>query len=304
MATCTMPEELRPIVAARPELLHALFFRETAKALQTIAGIPRHLGAELGMVGVLHTWGRQLQLHPHIHYIIPGGGLAPYGTWRAARCADWLLPGDAVAAAVRAGMDEALRHAAPDLHAQVPARVWRAGWWVHWLPAGTGENVVKYLARYVHRTAITDERILAADDEHVTFCYTDTETQQRKECTLTADDGARQRGEGEARSEAEGEANGCPHGGRGAEQFMRRYLQHVPPPGQHRVRYFGWMHPSAKARRLKVETLLAVVIVVNEKAAEPPPWHLCCRHCGEFALVKTGNLACGPPTCAPRTRAG
>ena len=265
LATCTMPEELRPIVAARPELLHALFFRETAKALQTIAGIPRHLGADvarqrgdgrasgatrsaaqgekrgcplrgrrdeqLGMVGVLHTWGRQLQLHPHIHYIIPGGGLAPHGTWRAARCADWLLPGDAVAAAVRAGMDEALRHAAPDLHAQVPARVWRAGWWVHWLPAGTGENVVKYRARYVHRTAITDERILAADDEHVTFCYTDTATQTRKECTLTADDGARQRGEGEARSEAEGEANGCPHGGRGAEQFMRRYLQHVPPPG-------------------------------------------------------------------------
>jgi hypothetical protein len=225
------------------------------------------------MVGVLHTWGRQLQLHPHLHYIIPGGGLAPDGTWRAAKRSDWLLPGDAVAAAVRAGMDEALRHAAPDLHAQVPASAWRDGWWVHWLPAGSGENVVKYLARYVHRTAITDERIFAADDEHVTFCYTDTETQQRKECALTAD------------------------------EFMRRYLQHVPPPGQHRVRYFGWMHPSAKARRLKVETLLAVVIVVRAKVAEPPPWHLCCRHCGEFALVKTGHLARGPPTCAPRKSA-
>ena len=203
-----------------------------------------------------------------------------------------------------AGGGEALLNAPAvgDAGAQVPARCWRAGWWVHWLPAGTGENVVKYLARYVHRTAITDERILAADDEHVTFCYTDTATQTRKECTLTADDGARQRGEGEARSEAEGEANGCPHGGRGAEQFMRRYLQHVPPPGQHRVRYFGWMHPSAKARRLKVETLLAVVIVVRAKAAEPPPWHLCCRHCGEFALVKTGNLPRGPP-CALRQSA-
>jgi hypothetical protein len=273
MATCTLPEELRPVVAARPELLHALFFREAARALQAIAAHPRHLGAELGMVGVLHTWGRQLQLHPHLHFIIPGGGLAPDGTWRAAKRSDWLLPGDAVAAAVRAGMDEALRHAAPDLHAQVPARCWREGWWVHWLPAGSGENVVKYLARYVHRTAISDERIRTADDEHVTFCYTDTATQQRKECTLSAD------------------------------EFMRRYLQHVPPPGQHRVRYFGWMHPAAKARRLKVETLLAVVIMVKAPAAEPPPWHLRCPHCGVFALVKTGNLARGPPTCARKTDA-
>jgi len=77
----------------------------------------------------------------------------------------------------------------------------------------------------------------------------------------------------------------------------------VPPPGQHRVRYFGWMHPAAKARRLKVETLLAVVIVVKAPAAEPPPWHLRCPHCGVFALVKTGNLARGPPTCARKTDA-
>jgi hypothetical protein len=124
---------------------------------------------------------------------------------------------------------------------------------------------------------------------------TDTETPQRKDCTLTRDDGARQRGEGEA--------NGCPRNGPSAEQFRRRYLQHVPPPGQHRVRYFGWMDPSAKARRLNVEPLLAAVIVVKEKAPEPPPWHLRCPHCGEFALIKTGHLARGPPTCGPSKRA-
>jgi len=170
-------------------------------------------------------------------------------------------------------MDEALRHAAPDLHAQVPDSCWPDGWWGHWQPAGTGENVVKYLARYVRRTAISDERIVAMTDESVTFRYTDSATQARWECTLTAD------------------------------EFMRHYLRHMPPPGQHRVRYFGWMHPAAKARRLKVETLLAVVIVVKAPEAQPPPWHLCCRHCGEFALVKTGNLARGPPTCALRQSA-
>ena len=69
------------------------------------------------------------------------------------------------------------------------------------------------------------------------------------------------------------------------------------------MRYFGWLHPSAKARRLKVETLLAVVIVVKETAAEPPPWQLRCPHCGEFALVRTGNLPRGPPRCTPRQSA-
>jgi len=79
----------------------------------------------------------------------------------------------------------------------------------------------------VHRTAISDERILAADERSVTFRYTDTATREKKTCTLSA------------------------------EEFMRRYLLHVPPPGQHRVRYFGWMHPGARARRAVVETLLA-----------------------------------------------
>ena len=274
LVTFTVPEELRPACAARPELLHDLLFTHAAAALQTLAARPRHLGAELGFVGVLHTWGRQLQHHPHLHFIVPGGGLSADGrSWKNARRADWLLPGDALAAAMRGGMDGALRAAAPELHAAVPDSCWREGWWVHTEPAGSGENVVKYLARYVSRTAISDERILAADDETVRFAYTDTKTQARRECTLSAD------------------------------EFMRRYLQHVPPPGRHRVRYFGWAHPAAKARRMKVETLLAKPIVVREKPAEPPPWHLRCPHCAQFSLVRVGTLArtggAGPARAPP-----
>jgi hypothetical protein len=146
---------------------------------------------------------------------------------------------------------------------------------VHSQPAGSGTNVVKYLARYVGRTAISDERIVSANDERVTFKYTDSATQQRKVCTVSA------------------------------PEFMRRYLQHVPPPGQHRVRYFGWMHPAAKSRRMKVETLLAKPIVVREFVAEPQ-WHLRCSHCStvecdRFTLVCVGRLprqARGPPVCA------
>lgn len=221
-------------------------------------------------MGVLHTWGRQLQLHPHVHFVVPGGGLrADHRKWRKTRKPDWLLPGDALAAAFRRSMDEALHAAAPDLHAQLPSAIWRDGWWVHTQPAGSGTKVVRYLARYVGRTAISDERIVAATDEHVRFRYTDTATQQKRECTLSAD------------------------------EFMRRYLQHVLPPGLHRVRYFGWMHPSAKRRRLIVDTLLAVMIIVRAKTDAPPAWHLRCRHCDQFTLVCVGPIerARAPPIC-------
>jgi hypothetical protein len=79
---------------------------------------------------------------------------------------------------------------------------------------------------------------------------------------------------------------------------MRRYLRHVPPPGQHRVRYFGWMHPTAKKRRMIVETLLAVPILVRP-AADEPSWHLRCAHCGAFTLVCVAKIPRNPPTCDP-----
>lgn len=267
LVTCTVPEPLRPAFAAQPERLHDLFFVQAAAALQAVAAIPRHLGAELGMLGVLHTSGRQLQLHPHLHFIVPGGGLRPdRKKWRKSRQPDWFLPNDAVAAALRQRMEVALRAAAPDLHAAIPDSVWREAWWVHVQPAGSGENVVKYLARYVQHTAISDERLLAADDESVRFAYTDSRSGERRECELPA------------------------------AEFLRRYLQHVLPPGQHRVRYFGWMHPAAKRRRLIVETLVAAVIVVRPALPEPP-WHLRCPHCERFTLVAVARLmpARAPP---------
>jgi hypothetical protein len=257
-------------VGARPELLHDLLFRESAATLQQVAAEPRLLGAELGFVGVLHTWGRQLQHHPHVHFVVPGGGLRADGKkWIPARQPDWLLPVAKLAAVFRRRFEGALRASAPALHATVPAGTWRRPWIVHSQPAGSGTNVVRYLARYVGRTAISDERVVAADDDTVTFRYTDSATREKKTCTLAA------------------------------AEFLRRYMQHVLPPGRHRVRYFGWQHPAAKARRMVVETLLATPIVI----AAPPPvpqWQLRCPHCGAFALVRVGRLprqARAPPQC-------
>jgi len=273
MVTFTVPEQLRPLFATRPDLLHDLFFAQAAAALQSVADRPRLLGAVLGMVAILHTWGRQLQHHPHLHFIIPGGGLSVDGLrWVPTRQPDWLLPRRAVAAAFRQGFEAALRAAAPQLHAQIADSVWRKTWQIHCQHAGSGEAVVRYLARYVFRTAISDARILAADDQGVSFRYVDSETKQPGTARFTA------------------------------EEFMRRYLQHVLPPGQHRVRYFGWMHPGARARRRAVETLLATVIVVR-RAEAPPPWHLRCPHCGAFSLVAIGTIKRGasPPICQPTT---
>lgn len=272
LVTFTVPAELRAIFVAQPEVMHAMLFGESAATLQQLAAEKRLLGAELGFVGVLHTWGRQLQHHPHVHYIVPGGGLSPDGRkWIPARQRDWLLPVAKLAAVFARRMEEAVRTEAPAWHAAAPAGTWRRRWSVHAQPAGSGEAIVRYLARYVRRTAISDERIVAAGEERVTFRYTDSATQQRRLCTLEA------------------------------EEFLRRYLQHVPPPGQHRVRYFGWMHPSAKARRMRVETLLQKPIVVTAAPPERPQWHLRCPHCARFTLVRVGSLprqARAPPRCS------
>jgi hypothetical protein len=269
LVTFTVPAELRLAFTAQPVLLHDLLFTQAAHTLQEVAAVPRLLGAELGFVGVLHTWGRKLQHHPHVHFVVPGGGLRG-AKWIGARQPDWLLPVAKLATAFRRRTESALRASAPALHATVPAGVWRGRWVVHSQPAGTGANVVRYLARYVGRTAISDERIVAADDSAVTFRYTDSATQQRKQCTLSA------------------------------AEFLRRYLQHVLPPGQHRVRYFGWMHPAAKARRMLVETALAMSIVIAPLPVQPQ-WHLRCAHCGAFTLVRVASLARrarAPPICA------
>ena len=255
MVTFTLPAELREVFRAEAKIVIDAMFAESARALQTIAAQPKHLGAQLGLVGVLHTWGHQLQLHPHIHYIVPGGGLRgdDEPQWREPKSPDWLLPAAPVATAFRAGLEAALRAALPSWHATVPSSCWRRKWVVDMRHVGSGEAALKYLARYVNKSAIDDERIVALADDHVRFGYVDSATGEHRECRLDAD------------------------------EFLRRYLQHVLPAGVHRVRYFGWEHPAAHRRRRQIECLLEVVITVRE----PEPlvrWHLVCKHCGQQPL--------------------
>jgi hypothetical protein len=272
--TFTVPATLRAAFAAQPALLADLLFANAFRALQSVAARAGALGAQIGATAVIHTWGRQLQHHPHLHIITPGGGLSfDNERWIETRNPKWFLPIGAVASAFRDGFEQALAAEAPALHAAIPDSTWRKDWNVDIKHAGSGREVVRYLARYVKRTAISDERIMEADDEHVRFRYTDSETGQPRELTLSA------------------------------EAFMRRYLRHVPVPGQHRVRYFGWMHPAAKRRRMKIEGLLKKEIVVRKEPV-PPDWSRQCPHCNKFTLEFYCEIPRGLPMPAkPRREA-
>ena len=130
---------------------------------------------------------------------------------------------------------------------------------VHSQPAGSGEAAVKYLSAYVQRTALSNQRILADQDGRITVSYTESKTKARKTLVLEAD------------------------------TFIARVLSHVLPPRLVKVRYFGWLHPRAKTRFLKVQTFLAVPLFFD-RATPKPPIHLRCRLCGKPALVRIGRL--------------
>jgi len=271
LVTFTVPQQLRLLARDHADWFLDTLFEESAATLQEIAANPRHLGAELGFFGVYHSWSRTLGLHPHVHYIVPGGGLRPdHRAWRRTRRPDFLLPVEALSARFCSRIEERLRATHPDVHAAISSSVWRNDWVVHSQPAGSGEAALKYLSRYVFRTAFGGDRQVHHHDDgsdRVSFQYVDSDTQQPRVCSLARD------------------------------TFIGRFLQHALPPGLHRIRYFGWMHPSAKRRRLIVETLVLALFTVRPHTApvDSPPWHRCCPHCGAFSLVITATFPRAPP---------
>jgi hypothetical protein len=224
LVTFTLPAELRAIARSNQKTLYNLLFRASAAALLQLAQDPRFVGARLGMVGVLHTWTRQLLYHPHVHYIVTGGGLTADGRWRSAR-KDFLMPVKALSRIFRAKLRDALKMT--DLFAQVPARVWRKDWVVHSEPVGSGVQAFQYLAPYIFRVALSNNRLRKLENGQVTFSYKESATDQLKHCTVTA------------------------------EEFIRRFLQHVLPPRFIKVRYYGLLSPAQRRRLLNARQLLS-----------------------------------------------
>ena len=211
LVTFTLPQELRATARSHQKTVYNILFRASSQALQKLALDPRFVGGRIGMVGVLHTWTRDLRYHPHVHYIVPGGGLDGDGRWRCSRN-EFLVPGKPLAILFRAKVRAELKKAGLLTH--VDTQAWKKNWVVDLEPVGTGEAAFKYLAPYIFRVAISNNRILKLEDGKVTFQYKESATNQIKFSTVPA------------------------------EEFIRRFLQHVLPKRFVKVRYYGLLSPS------------------------------------------------------------
>src|SRR5271169_1446558 len=170
LVTFTLPPELRAVARSHQRIIYSALFEASSEALRKLAADPKFLGTDrLGFWGVLHTWGRTLEYHPHVHYVVPGGGIdADSSRWLPSR-ADFFVPVKALSPIFRAKFRDAL--AREGLLNQVDPAVWDRDWVVDARAAGDGQAALRYLASYVFRVAIGDHRIVWCDDGMVTFTY-------------------------------------------------------------------------------------------------------------------------------------
>ena len=252
MLTFTVPEPLRAFLRSHQQLGYDALFQASSQAIKTLVRDPRFLNADqAGFFGVLHTWGRQLQYHPHIHYVVPGGALsAEDGAWHASSLA-FFLPVKALSRLFR-GKFRDLMHTAGLLD-QIPSESWQQDWNVNCQAVPSAEASIAYLAPYLFKVAISDHRILKVEDGRVSFSYKKTGSARSR--TLTLD----------------------------ALEFIRRFLQHVLPTGFMKIRYYGFLSPTAKVpiADLKAKVELAFGFTVTVPEVELPPWpQPACQACG------------------------
>lgn len=214
MVTFTLPSELHALAKHHQKVVYNILFRTSAEALKQLTQDSRYVGGEIGMIGLLHTWGRDLSYHPHVHYLVPAGGLSFDGEqWVSAR-RNFLVPVKALSILFRAKFCDALRQA--DLLNEVSPTVWQKDWITHSKSVGKGEGALKYLAPYIFRVAISNRRILSMKDGQVTFSYRESDTGRWRRMTVDVD------------------------------EFLRRFLQHVLPKGFVKVRYYGLFSPAKR----------------------------------------------------------
>lgn len=248
----SVPHALVPLLWQNKKILFSLLFDATAATLLEVAADPKRLGAEIGFFGILHTWGQTLQAHPHIHCVVPGGGLSmDRSRWISSR-PNFFLPVkvlsrvfrgkfcDGLQRAFEAGQlgffGECLTLADEENFRRFLRTMFQHDWVVYSKPPfGGPDHVLQYLARYTHRVAISNHRILSVTESEVRFRWKDYANHSKKRTmTLTG------------------------------EEFLRRFLQHVLPKGFPRIRYFGWLANRKRQKLLPLCRLLA-------KAPEPAP---------------------------------
>ena len=252
MITFTVPEKLRRFIRSNQRLCYAALFKASADTIKILAADQKHIGGDLtGFFGVLHTWGRQLQYHPHIHYIAPGGALSrKENTWHCARI-DFYLPVRAMSKIFKAKFRDEMKKAG--LLGPIAADVWKIDWNVNCQPLGSSEKSVKYLATYVFKVAISNSRIVKVQDRNVIIRYKKNRSSRWRTTTLDV------------------------------MEFLRRFLQHALPTGFMKVRYYGFLHPASSVPLDKIRTLIELAYgfdVVWRKPKIEPIVPATCPHCG------------------------
>jgi hypothetical protein len=300
----TLPAAIADIAYQNKAAIYDLLFKASSETMLTIAADPKHLGARIGILSVLHTWGSALTHHPHVHMIVPGGGFSLDGKrWVSCRPL-FLLPVevlsalfrglflDKLRAAYRAGTLQFFgRHARltdPRAFAAYLAPLWNTEWVVYCKhPFGGPEEVLRYLARYTHRVAISNGRLIACDEKGVTFKWKDYRIEgpdRYKVMTLAT------------------------------HEFIRRFLMHVLPAGFHRIRYYGLLASGqraeniARARKLLAPPIIPVDAIKASSldAAEPQTTNLCPCCGGRMVIIETfergatPHYRASPPTPAIR----
>jgi hypothetical protein len=252
LLTFTVPETLRPFIRSHQRLAYQALLQAAATALKRLATDKRFLGTDLpGCTGVLHTWGRQLQYHPHIHDIVPGGGLAKdRTTWHPSR-ANFFVPVQALSPIYRAHFKDAMAHAG--LLEHIDPQVWTIPWNVHRQAQHHGSSAFTSLAPYVFKVAISNHRLISLSDRTVTFTSRKVGSARLRTTHLEG------------------------------LEFLHRFLQHVLPAGVMKVRHFGFLHASCPLSLATIRRLIG-----QEPAGEDPPPRrtpqlprtACCPTCG------------------------
>lgn len=288
----TLPQEIAALALQNKRVVYQILLRTSAETLRQIAADPKHLGAEIGFLSVLHTWGQTLLHHPHVHCVVPGGGLSPDGSRWISCPKGFFLPVRVLSPVFRGKFLEQLRAAHgrgelvfhgklqhlddPNTFRSYLAATYKSNWVVYAKPPfGGPEQVLKYLARYTHRVAISNRRILTLEDGKVSFSWKDYANGSKRR-VMTLD----------------------------AVEFLRRFLLHVLPKGFVRLRHYGLL--SNRARRAKLQLCRELLgasspsqQVPNELAGDSEEHGVRCPACKKGNMVVVMKL---PPKGAPVTQ--
>lgn len=241
MVTFTLPYQLRPLAWQQQTLVFNLLFACVSSTLKDFGLNPKNLGADIGLTAILHTHNRRLDFHPHLHVVVPGGGVdQAKRQWKKTK-GKYLFNEFALAKVFRARFLEALKSAELSIPQGLPAK-----WVVDCAPVGKGQSALKYLSRYLYRGVISENNIVSSQDGNVTFKYIESRSGKTRYRTLKGED------------------------------FLWLVLQHVLPKGFRRIRDYGFLHGNAKKLLALVQLVLQVVIQASILRPKPV---FKCPHC-------------------------